>query len=388
MSQSKAFLAIYTSVAISYLGVGLVAPLIALVLHEHNENSFVIGLIGTTMFTAFTLASFPIGWATDRIGPKPILIAGLIVYGVAIVMFAFKLTTGLFFLARAIEGVGGAAISVSTETMISKLSEPRERARRMSYYALSVGIGWAAGPLVGTLLFRVSQSVPFIACFAFSLLAALLASAFIPRTTSTSHHVEGMLGGLSKKIVVPMSAGALYGYSMSSLVTLIPLYLTQELKVTEPEMGTILTSVIIGAIVSQVPLGRAADRFGKRRTLLICSIVLSFIFWVMAFHSDWRYFIATGAIAGAMAGSLYPIGLAMIGGIVNKSRLGAATSLFSLAFGVGSLIGPSISGLAMTHLGFRWLFYLPSILTAVFVLEMIGLYKATAARRRLVTPGN
>src|SRR4051812_6489989 len=81
LSQSKAFLAIYASVAISYLGVGLVAPLIALVLHEHDENSFVIGLIGTTMFTAFTLASFPIGWATDRFGPKPILIGGLIVYG-------------------------------------------------------------------------------------------------------------------------------------------------------------------------------------------------------------------------------------------------------------------------------------------------------------------
>ena len=384
MSQSRAFLAIYTSVVISYLGVGLVAPLIALVLHEHNENSFVIGLIGTTMFTTFTLASFPIGWATDRFGPKPILIGGLIVYGGAIALFALKLTTGLFFLARAIEGVGGAAISVSTETMISKLSKPGERARRMSYYALSVGLGWAAGPLVGTLLFKVSQAVPFIACFALSLLAAVLATAFIPSTASTSHHVEEILGGLSKKIIVPMSAGTLYGYSMSSLVTLIPLYLTQELKVTETEMGTILTAVIVGAILSQIPLGRAADRFGKRRTLLICSIVLSIVFWVMAFHSDWRYFILTGAIAGAMAGSLYPIGLAMIGGIVDKRRLGAATSLFSLAFGVGSLVGPSVSGLAMTHLGFRWLFYLPSILAAAFVLEMIGLYKSSAARRRLV----
>jgi MFS family permease len=103
----------------------------------------------------------------------------------------------------------------------------------------------------------------------------------------------------------------------------------------------------------------------------------------MAFHSDWRFFILTGPIVGAMAGSLYPIGLAMIGGIVGRRRLGAATSLFSLAFGVGSLVGPSVSGLAMTHLGFRWLFYLPSILAAAFVLEMIGLYKSTAARRRL-----
>jgi MFS family permease len=383
LSQPKAFLAIYTSVFISYLGVGLVAPLIALVLREHNENSFMIGLIGTTMFTTFTLASFPIGAATDRIGPKPVLVGGLIVYGASIALFALNLSTGLFFLARAIEGVGGAAITVSTETMISKLSEPGERARRMSYYALSVGIGWAAGPLAGTLLFKISHAVPFIACFAFSLLAALFAAALIPATASTSHHLGQILGGISKKLVVPMSAGGLYGYSMSSLVTLIPLYLTEELKAKGTEMGTIITAVIVGAIVSQVPLGHAADRFGKRRTLLFCTVVLSIVFALMAFHSDWRLFIATGAIAGAMAGSLYPIGLAMIGGTINKERLGAATSLFSLAFGVGSLLGPSISGLAMTHLGYRWLFYLPSILAIVFAVEMIGLYKQIASRKNL-----
>jgi MFS family permease len=93
----------------------------------------------------------------------------------------------------------------------------------------------------------------------------------------------------------------------------------------------------------------------------------------MAFHSDWRLFLATGALVGALAGSLYPIGLAILGGAVKKERMGAATSLFSLAFGVGSLAGPSISGLAMMNLGNRWLFYLPSILTAAFVLEIVML---------------
>jgi MFS family permease len=170
---------------------------------------------------------------------------------------------------------------------------------------------------------------------------------------------------------------------MSSLVTLIPLYLTEELKVNETEMGTIITAVIVGAIVSQVPLGHAADRFGKRKTLLACAVVLSIVFALMAFHTDWRLFIFTGPVAGAMAGSLYPVGLAMIGGIISKERLGAATSLFSLSFGVGSLLGPSISGLAMTHLGYRWLFYLPSILAAVFAIEMVGLYKQIAARKNL-----
>jgi len=381
LSQSKAFGAIYLSVAISYLGVGLVAPLIAIVLAEHGENSFVVGLIGTTMFATFTLSSFPIGAAADRIGPKPILVGGLIVYGASIALFAFNLTTGLFFMARAIEGIGAAAISVATETMINKLSKPTERAQRMSYYALSVGIGWAAGPLAGALLFKVKPGAPFIACFAFSLLAAMLAQALIPETDSTAHHLEDITKGLTRSIMVPMSAGALYGYMMSSLITLVPLYLKQDLRIEGTKIGIIITSVIIGTLASQVPIGRAADRFGKRKTLLICSLALAIVFFLMASHRDWRLFIATGAAIGAAAGSLYPIGLAIIGGIVSKKRLGSATSMFSLAFGFGSLVGPSVSGFAMARLGNQWLFYLPSILAIAFAMELIALYKRISSQK-------
>lgn len=380
MHKNRAFGAIYTSVAISYLGVGLVAPLIAIVLKDRGANSFVVGLVGTTMFAAFMLASFPVGAATDRVGPRPILIAGLVLYGTSILLFAFIDRTLLFFVVRAAEGIGGAAISVATETMISRLSAQNERARRMSYYALSVGIGWAAGPLAGTAFFGINQKLPFIGCFALSLLAALLVTTWVPRTPSTSHRIPGLLRGLSLGVGIPVSAGALYGYLMSSLVTLFPLYL-KAMNVKETAMGSILTAVIIGTIISQVPIGRAADRFGKVKTLLLCSMTLSGVFVIMSFHSDWRSFMVTGALAGALAGSLYPIGLSIIGGLVSRDRLGAATSLFSLAFGVGSLVGPGLSGFAMNRLGNAWLFYLPSILTGVFCVAIVSLRTLTKTER-------
>ena len=381
MSDKRAFTAIYLSIGLSYLGVGLVAPLIAIVLSEHGENSLIVGLIGSTMFTAFTIASFPVGAATDRVGPKPVLISGLVVYGIAILLFAFIKVTWLFFLVRAIEGVGASAISVATETMISRLSKPAERARRMSYYALSIGIGWAAGPLAGTLLFGVHPEVPFIGCFALSIIAALLAAWLIRKTPLEPHHGESLLSVLSKNIIVPISAGAFYGYLMSSLVTLFPLYLKKELKVPETAMGAIITAVIVGTIISQVPIGHAADRFGKRKSLLVCTVLLGGVFAVMTLHTDWRLFLITGTLCGSLAGSLYPLGLALIGDIVSKKRLGSATATFSLAFGLGSLIGPSMSGFAMTTFNeSRWLFYLPSLLSALFAVEILVLFSKTVPR--------
>jgi MFS family permease len=375
--------AIYVSVAVSYLGVGLVAPLIAVVLAERGENSFTVGLIGTTMFAAFTVASFPAGTIADRIGPKPVLIWGLMIYGVSILLFAFIRVTWLFFAARALEGVGAAAISVATETMISQLSAPGERARRMGYYGLAVGAGWAAGPMTGTVLFGLTHAAPFVGCFVLSGLAALLAAFFIQRTGSGKREARGVLSVFSWRLVAPVSAGCLYGFLMSSMVTLFPLYLTDALRIHETAMGAIITSVIIGTLLSQIPIARAADRFGRRLVLLTTSACLAVVFFTISMQTDWRAFIVASAMVGALAGSLYPIGLSIVGSVVARDRLGAATALFSLAFGIGSLMGPSASGFVMTVTGNpRWLFYLAALITSGFALELLVLYRAATPRRK------
>jgi MFS family permease len=380
LSKERAFLAIYISIAISYLGVGLVAPLISIVLAEHGANSVIVGLVGTTMFAAFTLASFPIGSLIDRFGPKQFLIWGLVVYGVSLALFAFINSIMLFFILRFIEGVGAAAISVATETMIGQLSQPHERARRMSYYALSVGLGWALGPLAGALLFGVQQGLPFYACCLFSILAAVAVSIFVPRTGKDGHHAEASFEQVSSALLVPISSGALYGYLMSSLVTLFPLYL-KNLGVSETSMGSIITAVIIGTILSQVPIGYAADRFEKRLVLFSCSLVVAAIFIIMPLSTNWRGFLITGALLGAAAGSFYPVALSIIGESVRPKKLGAANALFSLMFGIGSLVGPTMSGVAMNRLGNAWLFYLPAGFTLLFALEIL-LFRRAAIKKR------
>jgi MFS family permease len=383
LAESRAFWAVYVSVAVSYLGVGLVAPLIAVVLADRGENSFTVGLIGTTMFAAFTLASFPTGAIIDRLGPKPVLICGLVIYGASILLFAFIRVTWLFFAARALEGVGAAAISVATETIIGQLSAPDERARRMGYYAVSVGTGWALGPMTGTLLFGISKAAPFEGCFALSVTAALLVAVFVDSTASAARDTHALIKVFSLKLLAPVSAGCLYGYLMSSMVTLFPLYITSTLHLDETAMGAIITAVIIGTLVSQVPITRAADRFGRRLVLAISSAGLALVFFAMPAQQDWRSFVLLSAAVGALAGTLYPIGLSIVGGVVSRERLGAANALFSLAFGIGSLTGPSASGFVMTATGNpRWLFYLAGLVTSAFVVELILLYRLSAPREK------
>ena len=368
----KALWAIYISNFVGYLGVGLVAPLISLVLSKHGANTVVVGLVGTTMFLAFTVASFPLGRAIDRFGPKRVLVSGLFLYAISILLFALIQTIWLFFAIRAVEGLGAAAISVATETMISHLSDEDKRAQHMSYYGLSVGLGWALGPMMGTTLFSIYSWLPFLACFLFSALSAIMVSRFVNVTSTGNHHFKGIFHILSTKMVMPLTAGAIYGYLMSSLVTLFPLYL-YRMGIQEVAMGSIITSVVVGTIISQIPIGKAADRWGKRKVLLACALLLIPIFLSLNLHPHWWSFVSRGFLIGALAGCLYPIGLALVGSIIDRDHTGLATSLFSLFFGLGCLSGPAISGVAMRHLGENWLFYLPAILCGIFVILGISL---------------
>jgi MFS family permease len=360
--------------------------LISIVLDHRGTSSFVIGLVATTMFGAFAVSSFPVGAAIDRFGPKIVLVLGLVLYGTAILFLWFinwfANATWLYFCVRATEGVGAAAISVATETMVNQLSNPFERAKRMGYYGLSVGVGWALGPLAGAALFGIKDWLPFVACFSFSIASAILVTLLVPQTGSGNHRLTGLLKSLSKPILVPLSAGAVYGYLMSSLVTLFPIYLNR-LGFGEVEMGSIVTAVVVGTLLSQLPIGRIADRYGKRWVLFISSLVLAVVFALVPMQSQGTHvFVGLGAMIGALAGSLYPLGLAVLGAVVKPERLGAATALFSLAFGVGSLTGPTVSGLAMNHFGQPWLFYLPSLLCAGFGLELALLYSHAKGRKR------
>jgi MFS family permease len=370
-------------VAISYLGVGLVAPLISIVLAEHGANSIIVGLVGTTMFAAFTLASYPLGTLVDRLGAKSVLIGGLVLYGASLLLFAFINTIALFFVVRFVEGIGAAAISVGTETKIGQLSRPHERARRMSFYALSVGVGWALGPMSGALLFQIHPHVPFIASCSFSLLAALAVWLAVPRIGGSSHPAASLWKSFSLPLLIPVSAGAVHGYLMSSLVTLIPLYL-QKLDIDETGMGGIITAVIFGTILSQIPIGYAADHFGRRRVLFVSALVVTCVFVVMPLGTHWHTLVITGILLGAFAGTFYPVGLSLIGEIVKPERLGAANALFSLMFGIGSLTGPALSGVAMNRLSYSWLFYLPAILTLAFGIEIFILHYISKSRSEIL----
>jgi MFS transporter, DHA2 family, multidrug resistance protein len=92
---------------------------------------------------------FTFGVLGDRYGRKRFLLMGLALFGLSSLLSAYAQDPGQLVAARALMGVGGAAIMPVTLSIISNVFDPRERARAIGIWSASVGLAVAIGPVLG-----------------------------------------------------------------------------------------------------------------------------------------------------------------------------------------------------------------------------------------------
>lgn len=100
----------------------------------------------TLVFAGLLFAAGVLG---DRYGRRRVLLAGLVLFGLASLVSAYAQTPAQLIGARALMGVGAAGIMPSTLAIISNVFDPVERGRAIGVWASAVGLGIAIGPLTG-----------------------------------------------------------------------------------------------------------------------------------------------------------------------------------------------------------------------------------------------
>ncbi|TCO65658.1 MFS transporter [Actinocrispum wychmicini] len=91
----------------------------------------------------------PAGLLGDRFGPKPLLIGGLALFGVASVACAYADDATTLIAARAVLGVGAAFMVPLSNSVLTKLFPAGERARAIAVLTMAMALGIPLGPVLG-----------------------------------------------------------------------------------------------------------------------------------------------------------------------------------------------------------------------------------------------
>jgi EmrB/QacA subfamily drug resistance transporter len=159
--------------------VNVALPTLERELHATNSQLQWVVDAYNLVFAALLLTA---GSLSDRWGRKPMLLAGLGVFGVGSLAGGLTGSAGELIAARAVMGLGAAMIFPATLSLIANIfTERGERARAIGLWGASAGAAIALGPIVGGwLLEHFSWSAIFFAMVPVAFVGALLVVAFVP----------------------------------------------------------------------------------------------------------------------------------------------------------------------------------------------------------------
>jgi MFS family permease len=159
------------TVFLQWMGATAIVPMLPVYIRHLGGSDALAGVVMAAFFAAGVLSQYPIGRLADRIGRRPVLLAGLVTYGVASFSFLLPITANMAVGLRALQGVGAGAATVAALAMISGSVTVERRGRAFAAIYGGELAGMAVGPLVGSVVGVHDMWAMFLASGAASIAA-------------------------------------------------------------------------------------------------------------------------------------------------------------------------------------------------------------------------
>jgi MFS family permease len=336
------------AVVLSCFGVGIAFglgyPLTAMALEARGEPSWIIGLAGAAPSLAILLLLPILPHAVARIQPATAIILGCVCCAVAYASLYFIDNTFAWIALRFLMGATIALPWIVGETWVNHIAGDTHRARVISFYAVSFFSGFALGPM---LLEYFGATGPM--AYAIGALGALLAALpiYLARDLAPDLAHEpatGLIGGM--RLAPAAMAGGFLETSHFSLLPNVAIAGGME----EGAALRLMTALVVGGIVTQYTLGWLADRTSRKLLLAALGLIYAALIAIFPLVLGTPVFaLVVIFVMGTTVIGLYMLGLAMLGQEVEPSQLATANAAFILMYTSGSIVGPALTGAAMTN---------------------------------------
>ncbi|MEB7440355.1 MFS transporter [Enterococcus hirae] len=185
----------FTSVFLIGLGLTIVNPVIPFMVEQYTKNTqqqaTTVTLLSAIYAFSMFLAAPMLGALSDRFGRKIILISSLFGSAIGYYLFGFGGALWILFLGRIIEGLTGGEISAIL-AYFADLTPIESRTKSFGWISATVGIGTAAGPLIGGVLAQYGPAIPLYVASFLSLSNAVYGYFFMPESLTKRERTRNL----------------------------------------------------------------------------------------------------------------------------------------------------------------------------------------------------
>lgn len=307
-----------------------------------QTNLLTLGILLAIYDGAEVLLKPVFGNLADRIGPRPVLITGLIAFAAA--SAAFTLIDNVA-IARFGQGVAAAAFSPAASAMVARLTPDNARGKAFGRYGAWKGIGYTTGPLLGGLLIHFgSFDVLFLTMAAMATAVAAWAYQAVPNLDALPRQrqtVKDLATRLSHKdFLKPTAALAASTAALATGVGFLPVKAAQYGPIVT---GAAVSLLAITAALIQPRVGKALD--AGRITSTRPGILMAAAGFVAAAAIPGLPGTLTAAVLiGAGSGAVTPLAFAALARTTPENRMGQTMGSAEVGRELGDAGGPLIVG--------------------------------------------
>src|SRR4051794_3708336 len=318
-----------------------IAPLLPEYVDHLGLTKAEAGILSAAYAAGTLLGSLPAGFVASRMGPRKTVIQGLLLLGVASVVFGFGDQILLLDTARFIQGIAGALIWSGALTWLITTA-PEERRGSIIGSALRAAVAGALlGPALGAIAGSIGTGPVFSSVLVITILLAFAASR-LPETRAPEQQTlrEVMATLVSRPVLEAAAFVAVPSVMFGAIEVLVPL----RIDALGGSHGVIAAGFICGAAMEAVlaPLaGRISDRVGRRLPYVTGLTVCAMAMIAIATVTTLGGVIAALIFTSLGAGLCFAPALTLISDTAEASSLhqGFAAGLSNMAWASGQVVG-------------------------------------------------
>jgi MFS family permease len=384
--RNRALLAIFIMIFLADTVSGIFYATFSLYAAGLGATLTLIGLLGSVVGLTRIVVSVPIGLLSDSRGRRIVLLAGMFLFVLSSVLYAFNLNPYLLIAMRVLTGIAITATFFIGMAYVGDVAEQKDQGLASGIYTTCMGLGFSAGSVLGgALAAGYGYQVTYLAAAALATAALLVGWRWLAHSAPRPTVRRGEGPSLAAKLALIAREPHLLAASLGNMFVLIlfdaavasffPLY-AETLFISQATIGAMFALRALASAAARLPTGVLTTRFGSDRLMVGAMILGAASVFSLTFVRDPLGLTLLLLGEGICYGMFMTAGQVFINERVPAADRGTAIGIYATTGAVGSMVGPFLLGAAAERFGLPSVFWI----SALMVVGGIALFLAVNRR--------